>query len=94
MAKSIIQNEKVCFVTGTTRDLDIHHCIHGPNRRKADRYGLTVYLNHDVHMRLHSHQRPFENLDSELKRVAQNAWMEHNGATVEAFIKEFGRNFL
>ena len=92
--KSIIQQERVCYITGTTRDLDLHHCIHGPLRKKADRDGLTVYLNHEVHMMLHAHQRPFENLDADLKKVAQTAWMERNDATVEDFIKSYGRNYL
>lgn len=94
MAKSIIQTEKVCFITGTTRDLDLHHCIHGPNRKKADKDGLTVYLNHDVHMCLHAHQKPFGDLDAKLKKRAQKAYMEHYGATVEDFIREYGRSYL
>lgn len=92
--KSIIQTEKVCYITGTTRNLDLHHCIHGSNRKKADKHGLTVYLNHDVHMRLHAHQKPFETLDEELKKVAQKAYMEHYGATTEDFIAAYGRNYL
>ena len=94
MNKSIMQTEKVCFITGTTRNLDLHHCIHGSNRKKADKHGLTVYLNHDVHMRLHAHQKPFEGLDAKLKKVAQEAYMKHYGATVEDFIREYGRNYL
>ena len=94
MAKrSIMQSEKVCYVTGTTRNLDCHHCIHGPNRKNADKHGLTVWLNHDVHMRLHANQRPFEDLDARLKREAQEAF-EAQGHTRDEFLRIFGRSYL
>lgn len=93
MAKSIIQDEKACFITGSTMNLDCHHCLHGPNRKKADRLGLTVWLRHDVHMALHSHMRPFEKLDEDLKKVAQKAYEEKLGTRAE-FMRDFGRNYL
>ena len=93
MAKSIIQEDKVCYVTGSTLNLDCHHCIHGSNRKKADKLGLTVLLRHDVHMALHAHQKPFQNLDNELKKVAQLAYEEKVG-TREDFLRYFGRNYL
>lgn len=90
---SIIQDEKRCFITGTTSGLDLHHCIHGSNRKKADRLGLTVWLRHDIHMMLHARQKPFETLDDDLKKVAQRAYEEKIG-TREDFLKEFGINYL
>lgn len=92
MAKSIMQSEKECYVTGSTRNLDLHHCIHGSNRNNADKYGLTVYLQHGIHMALHAHQRPFENLDIQLKREAQKAFEREH--TREEFMAIFGRNYL
>lgn len=92
MSKSILQDEKVCYITGSTMGLDLHHCIHGSNRKKADKYGLTVYLRHDIHMMLHAHQRPFHDLDARLKREAQEAFeREHTRAE---FMAIFGRNYL
>lgn len=90
---SIIQDEKRCFITGTTSGLDLHHCIHGSNRKKADKLGLTVWLRHDIHMMLHARQKPFETLDDDLKKVAQRAYEEKIG-TREDFIRDFGRNYL
>ena len=93
MSKSIMQKEKVCYVTGSTYNLDCHHCIHGSNRKKADKLGLTVWLRHDVHMALHSRQKPFQNLDDQLKIEAQRAYEDKIG-TREDFIRDFGRNYL
>ena len=99
MAKSIMQAERQCYVTGFAgRGLDLHHCIHGPNRKNADRYGLTVYLRHDIHMALHDHRPPFNGLDERLKREAQIAFerANPNGAFDPRadFMRIFGKNYL
>ena len=99
MAKSIMQGKKACYVTGYEGPgLDLHHCVHGPNRTNADNYGLTVYLRHDVHMALHAHQPPFNGLDERLKREAQKAFERENpnGAFDPRadFMRIFGRNYL
>lgn len=93
MAKSIIQDEKACYVTSCTQGLDLHHCLHGPNRKKADKLGLTVWLRHDVHMALHDRRGAFRTLDDDLKKVAQKAYEEKIG-TREDFLRDFGRNYL
>lgn len=93
MAKSIMQDEKFCYVTGSTYNLDCHHCIHGSNRKKADKLGLTVWLRHDIHMALHARIVPFHTLDDMLKQEAQRAYEDKIG-TREDFIRDFGRNYL
>lgn len=93
MAASIIQDEKVCFITGATCGLDLHHCIYGPNRKKADKLGLTVWLRHDIHMALHDRQRPFHTLADDLKKIAQKAYEEKVGSRSD-FMREFGKNYL
>lgn len=89
---SIVQPEKACYVTGATYGLDLHHCIHGSHRRKADQLGLTVWLRHDVHMALHDHRKPFENLDWELKQAAQRAYERDHSR--EEWMAIFGRSWL
>lgn len=86
MSKSIIQTgeEKVCFVTGSRVNLDCHHCVHGVSNRKfAEKYGLWVWLRHDIHMLLHDKDKE---LDRRLEQEAQRAferlyshdeWMKH-----------------
>ena len=72
VSNSIIQpDEKECFVTGSRINLDKHHCMHGPNRTLAERYGLWVWLRHDVHMELHDKNKE---LDRQLEQIAQKAF--------------------
>lgn len=94
MAKSIIQNEKECFICHTTMSLERHHVFGGAYRSKSERDGLTVYLCHFHHneppMGVH-HNR---HLMDWLRAIGQRAWMERNDATVEDFMHAYGRNYL
>ena len=49
MAKSIMQSEKVCYLSGRTDWLEKHHLYQGANRKLSEKYGLWVYLNHYWH---------------------------------------------
>lgn len=93
MTDSIIQSKKRCYVTGAERNLDLHHVFKGSRRKASDKHGLTVWLEHDVHMAMHDHRRPYETLENELKEVAQQAF-EDNGGTREEFMRAFGANYL
>lgn len=87
--ESIIQNEKECYVCGRRDWLDKHHVLHGFNRGKADKDGLTVWLCHDCHMNLHQigwHDR-------ELKVLAEKTWCKHYGKTTEEFIAIYGKSY-
>lgn len=89
--KSIIEkNGLECFVCGSMRNLQIHHCIHGNKRRLADREGLTVHLCVACHHRLHS----LGLHDGDLKRVAEMAWMRANHAGEADFRALFGKSYL
>lgn len=93
MTASIIQQEKRCYVTGATTGLDAHHCFKSSRRKAAERYGLKVWLRHDVHMAMHDHMPPYETLENELKAVAQQAF-EDRGGTRDDFMRIFGANYL
>lgn len=93
MSESIMQSERICYATGATVGLDRHHCLKGSRRKKADDYGLWVWLRHDVHMKLHDHCPPYEGLENALKIAAQTAF-EDNGGTREDFMAIFGCNYL
>ena len=90
--RSIIQDEKRCYVSGAEHGLHLHHVMHGPHRNKSEKMGLTVWLRHDIHMALHDHRRPFENLDVQLKKDAQRTFEREH--TREEWMAEFGRNYL
>lgn len=84
-----MQDEKECYVTGTTKDLDLHHCFHGSRRKAADKWGCWVWLNHDVHMDLHSRNTA---LDKRIKAECQQRFEELYDH--ETFMKVFGKSYL
>lgn len=86
---SILQTEKICYVTGSCGDLDKHHVYHGPRRKAADKWGCWVWLRHDVHMNLHDRDKE---LDRRLQRECQEAFEEKYDH--ETFMKVFGKNYL
>jgi len=95
--KSIISNEKECFVCGAkewTEALHKHHIFGAFNRTRSDREGLWVWLcpkhhnmsNEGVHF-----NRPF---DIVLKKYAQSRWEQENEEGREEFIKRYGKSYL
>lgn len=87
--ESIIQSERRCYLCGSVRDLQLHHCQHGPNRSRADEDGLTVHLCVTCHTNLHSRGWG----DKELKQISQRAWEDKCGSR-EDFIKRYGKSYL
>lgn len=89
--KSIIQKDPSCsYLSGAYGVLHKHHCIHGTaNRKKAEEDGLYVMLTMEEHRNLHDRG----DYDEELKKIAQQAWMEKNG-TADDFRKRYGRSYL
>ena len=92
--KSIISNEKECFVCRTTQGLHKHHIFSGTaNRKQSEKYGCWVYLcgphhnlsNDGVHF-----NRPF---DVTLRKYCQEKWEANNG-TREDFIRTFGKSYM
>ena len=77
-----------CYICGAPGKLHRHHCLHGSMRRKAESYGLTVFLCWDCHRRLHDYGEH----DLELQQVAQRAFEEKYDH--ELWMQEFGRNYL
>ena len=87
---SILQTERRCYKTGTTIQLDKHHVMNGAYRKKAEEYGLYVYLNHTVHMWLHSTGEGQE-YARHLKSIAQKRFEEIYSH--ELWMKEFKKNY-
>lgn len=92
MAKSILQDEKVCFITGSTNNLNLHHIYMGPNRKTSDKNGFTVYLRADWHNMSNYSVHFDSDLDLHLKQICQAKYEETHSR--EDFIKLIGRNFL
>ena len=89
MSKSILQDEKKCFITGYEGQLDRHHVYHGPRRLAAEKYGCWVWLRHDIHMELHDRNKA---LDRMLQRTCQERFEEIYSH--EEFMDVFGKNYL
>ena len=92
--KSIIQNNKECYITGCTTGLHEHHIFEGNGRRKlSEQYGLKIWLIPELHNMSNNGVHYNKELDLLIKRVGQKAFEEKYG-TREDFIRIFGRNYL
>ena len=94
--KSIIQEEKQCYICETTYNLECHHCIHGTaNRKLAEKDGLKVWLcvaHHRGDFGVHGKFGSM--LDLKLKQTAELVWMTYYGKTEEQFIKRYGKSYI
>ena len=97
--ESIIQKNKTkCFLCGMNayvEPLDKHHVFFGPYRKKSEKYGLTVYLHHNMcHIfgenSVHGNARVNRKVQAFVQKIA----MDHYGWSIEDFIREFGKNYL
>lgn len=69
--KSIIQDEKVCLVCGSTNTHE-HHCWGGTaNRKLSEKYGLKVYLCPYHHNMSDNGVHFDKELDNEIKELAK-----------------------
>ncbi len=76
-----------CYLCSRHGRLEVHHCLHGRNRRAADEMGLTVYLCGECHRRLHDKGEH----DRELEALAQETYEELYGHG--AWMARVGKNF-
>lgn len=93
MKKSLISNDKVCWVCGTTQDIHKHHIFRGYAFRKvSDEYGCWVYLCGRHHNLSNEGVHFNKELDLTLKKLCQEKFMKMYPEL--DFIKTFGRNYL
>jgi hypothetical protein len=91
--KSILQTEKVCFITGSTENLHYHHIYFGAGLRKiSDKHGFGVYLRADWHNMADYGVHFNSALDLNLKRMCQKKFEETH--TREEFMNLIHRNYL
>ena len=93
--KSIIQNEKKCFVTGATEGLHLHHIFFGSGDRKvSDENGFIVWLRWDMHIADSPNATPHNDRGTDLfyKRMCQRKYEETHSR--EEFMSLIGRNYL
>lgn len=88
--KSIIQEDKVCFLCGCRVNLELHHTWHGANRKIADKDGLTVWLCNQCHRNLHDKGMN----DRYLMEIGEKSFLSHFNKTIKDFIKRYGKNVI
>ena len=89
--KSIISNEKRCFVCGNFC-VHKHHIFGGANRSISEKNGFTVYLC-PIHHNMSDYGVHFNKaLDLQLKQLCQKEYEKTH--TREEFMKLIGKNFL
>lgn len=92
MAKSIISNERQCYLCGKTVNLEKHHIFGGvANRKISERLGLWVYLCHNCHTGKNGAQYNKEK-NLRLKQDAQRAYEKTH--TRDEWVKWIGKNYL
>lgn len=92
--KSIIQNEKECFICGTTNWLEQHHIFESFNRKLSEKYGLKIWLCHAHHNEPPEGVHHNKEKMIEVKKIGQKAFMQYYGVDTDRFIQIFGKNYL
>ena len=91
--KSIICNEKRCYLCGSTSRLEEHHIYFGnPLRKISEKHGFKVWLC-AYHHRDNKHGvHGCRELDLMLKRKCQEEYEKNHSR--EEFIRLVGKNYL
>ncbi len=85
----------LCGKNGSSDPLDKHHIFGGANRKKSERFGLTVDLcHHECHIFGKHAVHNDANVMQRLHEYGQRKAMTEQGWSIEDFIREFGRNYL
>ena len=92
--KSILQDRKESYISGSTYNLEEHHIFFGTSNRKvSEKNGLKVWLTSEEHRGTYGvHGKYGRDLDIKLKQDAQRKYEETH--TREDFIKLIGKNYL
>ena len=91
---SILQENKWCYVCGTTKDIHIHEVFYGKNRQRSIEDGCCVYLC-GKHHNLSNYGIHFDTaFDLQTKQLMQKRWCEYYKKDVDDFIERYGKNYL
>ena len=86
--KSIIQHDKRCFVCGNI-EADTHHIRLGNcSRKKAEKYGLIMYLCWKHHRELHDNPAIKESVQKMAQKKLEQ-FISH-----DEYMKNFKKNYL
>lgn len=87
---------KQCWLCGRTNGfLDKHHIFGGNNRKKSQKYKLTVYLCHEsCHIFGENAVHNNAGTMQKLHEYGQRKFMEEQGADIAGFVRVFGKNYI
>lgn len=93
---SIIKNDEKgrCYICGKEGITERHHIFFGSNRKKSEKYGLTVYLCHNCHNEPPNGVHFNKAVNARLRAEAQQEAVLYFNWTTAEFIKEFGKNYI
>lgn len=90
--KSILQEDKRCWLCGRVVGLEVHHILGGvANRKLSEKYGLKVWLCHNCHTGRDGAQYD-QQKNLQLKRDAQYAFERTHSR--KEWMNLFGKNYL
>lgn len=85
-----------CYICQGNSDLELHHCLSGSDRKKADEDGLFVALCHHHHRLLHDKGEH----EKELKALAERSFISGKvaegyteGQARGIFLNRYGKHF-
>jgi len=93
--KSILQDKKECYITGTTHNLHKHHIYFGnPGRKISEANGFWVWLTGALHNQSNEgvHGKNGHALDLRLKQDCQRKYEETHSR--EEFMRLIWKNYL
>ena len=90
--KSIIQEEKECYVTHRPYGLHKHNIFGGPNRKISEQYGFYIWLIPEFHNMSDKGIHFNKDFDLEVKMECQRRFEEEHSR--DEFMALIGRNYL
>lgn len=92
--KSILQDRKESYISGSTYGLEEHHIYFGTGRRRiSEKNGFKVWLTYEEHKGTYGvHGKNGHELDLKLKQECQRKYEETH--TRDEFIKLIGKSYL
>ena len=81
-----------CYFTGAA-PVERHHIFGGNNRKNSEKYGFVIPLRPDLHPNGVNAGKHAKEIDTYLKKMAQEYFEEHYG-TREEFREIFGKSYL
>lgn len=90
--KSLMQNEKECYITHSTQTLHKHHIFGGPFRKKSEQYGCWIWLRADWHVGTNYCVHNDKKLMDCLRKECQRRFEEEYGH--DKFMEVFRKNYL